>query len=289
MNHLDLFSGIGGFALAARWSGIVTIQFVEKDEFCIKVLQKNFPNVPIYHDIKKFNFQKEVDILTGGFPCQPFSVAGKRKGFSDDRYLWPEMLRIIKQCKPRYIIAENVPGIIPMLDPILEDLEKEDYTWQAYLISASSFDAPHKRERLWIIANRNSIGCNSRIDSRQERQLQDDIERHVKTIQSEWTQFKPFSWASFNAQKWLGFTSDSNSEQCSKGATHKDAFAERSEWTRSPSTARENCSIFNWQENEPPIPRVDDGLPNCVDRNKSLGNAIVPQIAYIFMTAIIKL
>src|SRR5258708_22911114 len=157
MKLLDLFSGIGGFSLAAKWAGIETIQFVEKDDFCQKILMKNFPGVPIHDDIKTFNFYSDVDILTGGFPCQPFSIAGKKKGALDERYLWPEMFRIIKQCKPKFIIAENVPGIIPDLDPVLEDLEGEGYQWATYLIPASFIGAPHKRERLWIVANSNSL------------------------------------------------------------------------------------------------------------------------------------
>src|ERR1043166_5742013 len=196
MKLLDLFSGIGGFSLAARWANIDTIQFVEKDEFCRKVLMKNFPNVPIHDDIRTFNFHQDVEILTGGFPCQPFSLAGKRKGFSDDRYLWPAMFRVIKQCRPRFIIAENVPGIIPMLDPILEDLENEGYTWQAYLIPASAIHAPHKRERLWIIAYSNSVRCNERLGNTKERPLQADWERYIKTLQTEWKKFQPQSWRS---------------------------------------------------------------------------------------------
>src|SRR5689334_7839605 len=113
MKHLDLFSGIGGFALAARWAGFETFLFCEIDPFCQKVLNKNFPKVPIFGDIKFLSVQyHQVDILTAGFPCQPFSVAGKQKGKNDDRYLWPETFRIIKLSHPHWLILENVPGII---------------------------------------------------------------------------------------------------------------------------------------------------------------------------------
>lgn len=286
MKLLDLFSGIGGFSLAARWANIETIQFVEKDEFCQKVLMKNFPNVPIHDDIKTFNFYKDVDVLTGGFPCQPFSVAGKKKGFSDERYLWPDMLRIIRQCKPRYIVAENVPGIIPMLDPILEDLEKEGYQWTAYLIPASHIGAPHKRERLWIVANRNSERCDERFDNRKERYIQFDWQWHLQKIQSEWPQFKPESWTTFNAQNWLEFTSYTNDVECNKGTTNNESQSERPERSQFTAETLTYHSAFNWKKDQPPIPGVDDGLPNGVDRNKSLGNAIVPQIAYIFLRLI---
>ena len=325
MKLLDLFSGIGGFSLAARWANIETIQFVERDKFCQKVLMKNFPNVPIHDDIKTFDFYKDIDVLTGGFPCQPFSVAGKKKGLSDERYLWPEMLRIIRQCRPKFIIAENVPGIIPMLDPILEDLEKEGYDWRAYLIPASAIGAPHKRERLWIIANRDSERCNIGGDNWEKRSIQTHWQQHITTLQSEWSQFKPESWSSFNAQEWLGFTTDTTSKQCQKRAEDMLGESERPKWAK-PSTevgdaninieAATNTigcsrgqhntisekeseqgaifrgkdsreSIFGWQKDQPPVPGVDDGFPNGLDRNKSLGNAIVPQIAYVFLKAIV--
>jgi DNA (cytosine-5)-methyltransferase 1 len=288
MKLLDLFSGIGGFSLAARWANIETIQFVEKDEFCRKVLMKNFPNVPIHDDIRTFNFHQDVEILTGGFPCQPFSLAGKRKGFSDDRYLWPAMFRVIKQCRPRFIIAENVPGIIPMLDPILEDLENEGYTWQAYLIPASAIHAPHKRERLWIIAYSNSVRCNERLGNTKERPLQADWERYIKTLQTEWTEFQPQSWTTFNFQDWLGLAANTNS--ITSKQTNSQSITEQNQWNpreRHTRQHRKDSSIFNWEKDQPPISGVDDGLPNGMDRNKSLGNAIVPQIAYIFLKAIV--
>lgn len=216
LTHIDLFSGIGGFALAARWAGINTVQFVELDPFCRKVLNKNFPGVPIHDDIKTFtntegiNNQeqerpiisdreiitgREKDIrikfrgfddiaqrpflLTGGFPCQPFSCAGKRKGTEDDRHLWPEMLRVIKEFKPTWIIGENVAGIRSMelvnsdsavesnpdiqedgendyttvLDGICNDLEGIGYEVQPIIIPACAVGAPHRRDRVWIVAN----------------------------------------------------------------------------------------------------------------------------------------
>jgi DNA (cytosine-5)-methyltransferase 1 len=243
MKLLDLFSGIGGFSLAARWAGIQTIQFVEKDKFCKKVLTKNFPNVPIHDDIRTFNFHEEVEILTGGFPCQPFSVAGKKKGLLDDRYLWPEMFRIIKQCRPKFIIAENVPGIVPLLDSILEDLEGENYQWTAYLIPACLIGAPHKRERLWIIANLDSKRCENGINNRETRYLQENQKWYLEEIQPKWKQLIPNAWKVMQARDWLEFNAD--------------------------------------------LMRKNDGLSNRLDRITSLGNAIVPQIAYVFLKAIV--
>lgn len=285
MKLLDLFSGIGGFSLAARWANIETIQFVEKDKFCQKVLMKNFPNIPIHDDIKTFHFMDKVDLLTAGFPCQPFSVAGKKKGIKDDRYLWPEVRRIIGESKPNWIMLENVSGIIPYLDPILEDLERENYIWQAFLIPASSIGAPHKRERLWIVANSDSKRRNDRPDNRKERSVQDNWQRHVKTLQSEWPQFVPESWKTFNAQDWLTNPNSITSEQANKGTiTEQDKWNARLGYSRQD---RSNSSKFNWQEDQPPIPGMDDGLPYGLDRNKALGNAIVPQIAYVFLKAIV--
>lgn len=159
MKHLDLFSGIGGFALAARWAGIETIGFVEIDDFCQKVLRKHWPNVPIIsdiHDVREGTFEHSVDIITGGFPCQPFSVAGKREGRKDDRYLWPAMLEVIKIYKPTWVIGENVAGIIDMeLSEVLSSLGNEGYEAQSIVIPACAVNAPHRRDRVWIIAHAN--------------------------------------------------------------------------------------------------------------------------------------
>jgi len=156
MIHLDLFSGIGGFALAAQWvGGIETLAFCEIDPFCQKVLQKNFPNVPIFTNIKYLRIQNyaKIDIITGGFPCQPFSVAGKQRGEKDDRYLWPEMLRIITETRPTWAIIENVTGFIRLgLDKALLDLESEGYESIPFVIPACGVNANHKRDRVWVIA-----------------------------------------------------------------------------------------------------------------------------------------
>ncbi len=159
MNHLDLFSGIGGFSLAARWTwgkDHNVIAFVEQDKYCQKVLNKHWPDVPIIDDIRNYTHDRTqtVDLLTGGFPCQPFSVAGKRKGKEDDRFLWHEMLRIIKESMPTWIIGENVSGIVNMeLDTCITELESEGYETQTFIIPACALQAPHRRDRVWIIAN----------------------------------------------------------------------------------------------------------------------------------------
>ena len=156
--HIDLFSGIGGFALAANAAGFRTSVFCEQDDYCAKVLRRHWPNVPIIPDVKEFDGTrwKGADLLTGGFPCQPYSHAGKRRGEEDDRALWSEMFRIIKEARPRWVLGENVAGIINMaIDEVLSDLESEGYTTGTVVIPACAVNSPHRRDRVWIIAHSN--------------------------------------------------------------------------------------------------------------------------------------
>jgi len=155
LTHGSCFSGIGGFELAAGWAGINTLWQIECVEYCRKVLEQHFPNAKKYINIKEVNpYELEpVDIISGGFPCQPFSFAGKRRGKTDDRYLWPKMLKIIQAIKPSYVLCENVFGIIDMaLDQALADLETSGYSCETFIIPACALDAPHRRDRVWIIA-----------------------------------------------------------------------------------------------------------------------------------------
>ena len=176
MKLLDLFSGIGGFSLGAEYNNIETIGFVEKDAFCQKVLRKHWPNTPIIGDIRdvtKDTF-KSVDIVSGGFPCQPFSVAGKRRGTDDDRYLWDETIRVVSLYKPRWFVGENVEGIVNIqngmvLRQVQDDLEKEGFEVQCGIIPASGIGAWHQRKRVWIIAYSNSNRESRRSQYVQER------------------------------------------------------------------------------------------------------------------------
>lgn len=166
---LDVFAGIGGFSLAAHWLGWQTVAFVEKDEFCQKVLRKNFGDIPIYDDIRTFSgkpFRGRVDIITGGFPCQPFSVAGNQKGSSDERHLFPEMLRVIGEVEPSWVVAENVRGLLGIesgetFDEICSSLENLGYAVQTFCIPACAVNAPHRRDRLWIVAHADSARTHS--------------------------------------------------------------------------------------------------------------------------------
>lgn len=176
LTHLSLFSGIGGLDLAAEMAGFRTVGQCEWADYPTKVLENHWPDVPRWRDIRtltKENFYERtkirtVDIVSGGFPCQPFSVAGKRRGREDDRYLWPEMLRVIRELRPRWVVGENVAGIVNMaLDQVYIDLENEGYAVQALIIPACGVDAPHRRDRCAIVAYYNTVRCDLWGSSRQ--------------------------------------------------------------------------------------------------------------------------
>ena len=162
LRHLDLFSGIGGFSLGLEATGgFETVAFCDIEEYPRKVLQKHWPYVKQYKDIKELNYDRlkseglvPIDIITGGYPCQPFSVAGRKKGEQDPRHLWPEYFRLVQELRPTWVIGENVGGHIKLgLDTVLKDLESEGYTSRTFNISAASVGANHKRERVWIVAH----------------------------------------------------------------------------------------------------------------------------------------
>lgn len=169
LTHASLFSGIGGFDLAAEWAGWKNLFNCEKDPFCQIVLKHHFSDAIQYSDIRDTDFiiwRGRVDVLTGGFPCQPFSTAGKRKGTDDDRYLWPEMLRAIREIRPRWVVGENVRGIVNwngglVFEQVCADLENEGYEVTPYLLPACGVGAPHRRDRVWFIAqNTQRVRCN---------------------------------------------------------------------------------------------------------------------------------
>lgn len=173
MKHLGLFEGIGGFSLAARWAGWETVAWCEIDSDCQKVLCKNFPNAKGYGDIRTINFNEyadKIDIITGGFPCQPFSKAGNKSGKEHDSYLWGEMFRAIREVRPCWIVGENVANLERMgIEEMLSELENEGYSTEVYNIPAIGIGASHQRERLWIVANNNKF----RLQEVQQRRVQE--------------------------------------------------------------------------------------------------------------------
>lgn len=278
MKHGSLFSGIGGFDLAAQWAGWDNMFQVEIDPFCRKVLKKNFPDVAKYEDIKKFDGEKyanTIDVISGGFPCQPFSVAGKQRGKKDDRYLWPEMLRIISEVRPTWIIGENVAGIINMgLDQVLSDLENKSYSCQTFIIPACAQNAPHRRDRVWIIGN--SGGLKSGRISNIKRK---------KTLPT-WCSNKNAS----NPNGLNGNNAGYDSGEVSQ--LKKAEVCGLQTGTNQPQRLRNGRWDEPWMDVATRICGIHDGLPRRMDKTnrlKALGNAIVPQIIFQIMQAINKI
>ena len=301
LTHGSLFTGIGGFDLAAEWVGWTNIFQCDNDKYCTRILEKNFPEITRYGDIKQFNatqYYGKIDVLSGGFPCQPFSIAGKRKGSDDDRFLWPEMLRIISEIAPTWVIAENVSGLLTQEQGVVferccTDLEALGYEVQPLVIPACAVNAPHRRDRLWIIAH--SFGSRFIPGQKSNRQ------KTRKTGKNTQFGFKQFSvqWTTpdsdrFRFQKTRteqqttgtsgvgskGFITDSDSSNKSRCFDRQREKQSR----RSNSWYIQFKGAGNYTQS--PVCRRDDGIPNRVDRIKSLGNAIVPQVAYQIFKAI---
>lgn len=275
ITHGSLFSGIGGFDLAAQWLNWTNVFQCEKNTFCQQLLKQNFKNVKLFNDIKEFDaneYEHKIDVISGGFPCQPFSVAGKRKGISDERFLWTEMLRIITEVKPKIVVGENVSGIINLaLGQVLTDLEDADYTAETFVIPACAVNAPHRRDRVWIVAYANSIG------------QQDEQERHKQTNTNEKWNVATEKQVRNTKQCGLGkhgnndageIITDTESTGLQSGI---DGQGEKQFWG-----SRAGVIQFQkgWSFTKPGVCRRNDGVSDRVDRIEALGNAIVPQVAY---------
>lgn len=279
MIHGSLFSGIGGFDLAAEWMGWENVFQVEWDSFCQKILAKNFPNVKRYGDIKEFDGTKYrglIDIISGGFPCQPYSLAGKQKGKADDRHLWPEMLRAIREIAPLYVVGENVLGIVSwskglVFHEVQTDLENEGYEVQSVILPACAVNAPHRRERVWFVAYASSKRCNNRSDNRKKRHIQ--------------TNFGITEKDKSERKGRIGRISEIGSINTD---TNSNGLQRNIPEPQTQRNADRLCSVVGWENDtlEPWICRTSDGIPNRVDRLKGLGNAIVPQVAYQIFKAI---
>ena len=275
--HLDLFSGIGGFALAAQAAGYSTIGFSEIEPYACKILKRHWPAVPNYGDIRNVRGVR-ADLITGGFPCQPFSLAGKRLGAADDRHRWPEMCRVVGEARPTWVLGENVPGIVKVaLDQVCTDLEALGYTVQPVALPACAVDAPHQRQRVWILAHARRIG---RERGRGECGRSEEAGPCDRTSRSgEHTEYV----ADARSERLEGLGSErrpsgstglcgGERENQDKGIL-ADANSEPARWASKP-----RCERRQW-EPEPDVGRVAHGIPHRVDRLRGLGNAIVPQIA----------
>jgi DNA (cytosine-5)-methyltransferase 1 len=284
MKHGSLFSGIGGFDLAAEWMGWENIFHCEWMEFPRKVLDYHFPNADSHIDICKTDFKKyanEIDILTGGFPCQPFSMAGKRKGTDDERYLWGEMLRAIQEIKPTFVIAENVFGITNIDDGLVFeqvclDLEAEGYEVQPFVIPAAAKNAPHRRDRVWFVAQNTMLSRCVHGEYEQERaevrEFGNTCSRSSKRV---------------HLSEGDATDTDSDGQKWSKKIRNQ----RRDEKEKQKRIQFKRCKCDTWQKfpTQPAICGGDDGLPTELDRItfskwrsesiKGYGNAIVPQIA----------
>ena len=288
MRVLDLFSGVGGFSLGLEAAGMETVAFCEREPFCQAVLRKHWPDVPIHDDITQLDgkaYRGTVELVCGGFPCQPFSVAGKRRGAEDDRALWPEMLRVIREVQPTWVIGENVTGIIAMeLDTVLSDLEGEGYSCQAFVLPACAVDAPHRRDRVWVIAYAN---CEGEPDGTQhgQRMVADPECRIgragvVGEASNQSIEGREKTERSADSE---GLRRDGQAVADPEGLRMEgrqelrgvDGFGTRSV---EQSERRFNDSKPAIWESEPSMGRVADGVPNRSHRLKSLGNAVVPQV-----------
>ena len=316
--HASLFSGIGGNDLAAEWAGWITAFHCEVNPFCQQILKYYWPNAESFGNIQTTDFKKyanKIDVLTGGFPCQPYSLSGKRLGKDDVRHLWPEMLRAIREIKPRYVVGENVPGIISwggglVFEQVQTDLENEGYEVWPIVLPACSVGAPHRRDRVWFIAHSNS-------ERSQRRGPISDIQETNKTFREKlFVQINRFSEkpASTNANVCYGFDL-SRYEACKRRKIKKHSF---SPYISNDESITNSNSIGLWGEingtgkskffdqtnqitdwsnwpTQSSVCRGDDGVSSKlvgvtvskhrVESLKGFGNAIVPQVVYqIFKT-----
>ena len=317
---LDLFSGLGGFSLGLESTGFFeTIAFVEKDEFCQKVLKKNFNKIPIEGDIRNVKGDRyKADVITGGFPCQPFSVAGKRKGTDDDRYLWDETIRVVRECKPKWFIGENVEGLVNIQDGMVlrqvqTDLEKEGFEVQCLIIPASGIGAWHQRKRIWIMGYSEHNGHTSTKIRKSSNQTNDNCKKgEYQTIKSEGTSTPRnnenvrMDVSNSNARFGIGENQEiqtrwNASTTICKNVQHtNNKRCEESNISKESKESDINSREYNsttknktWWQTQSELCGIPHGVSATMDKDranriKALGNSIVPQIARELGKAIIE-
>ena len=294
MRHGSLFSGIGGFDLAAEWMQWENVLHCEWNEFGQKVLKHYWPNAISYEDITKTDFsihRGDIDILTGGFPCQPYSAAGKRLGKEDDRHLWPEMLRAIREVQPTWVVGENVLGLVNwngglVFEEVQADLEAEGYEVQPFVLPACAVNAPHRRDRVWFVA----YSFNSRYKARRGAKEEKDGVQAVHR--------KKMVTREFNGTSLSSTTPNANSNGFQgriSSIEYKQSRSSQGDAQKCLPTYRRRLQFQNFPT-QSPICGGDDGLPTELDgitfpkwRNESIkafGNAIVPQVALQIFKAI---
>ena len=303
LTHLSLFSGIGGLDLAAEWAGFTTVGQCEFADYPTKVLEKHWPDVPRWRDVRTLTKEsfyertglRAVDVISGGFPCQPFSVAGKQKGKGDDRYLWPEMLRVITELRPRCVVGENVPGIIKIAaGQVVKDLERAGYHVVVFNFEAAAVGAWHRRSRVFFVGIADvadTDGRTMRHDCGDERKTTrkehasrgtgTDPERAMADAACERIQRHAAICAAKPAERSGQMQSDAESGNEAVYDAMCSGCAGDARWRQSQELADGRC----WAA-EPDVGRVAHGIPARVDRLKCLGNAVVPQQAYPIFRAL---
>ena len=324
LTHLSLFSGIGGLDLAAEMAGFRTVGQCEWADYPTKGLAKHWPDVPRWRDIRTLTGEsfhektglRTVDVISGGFPCQPFSVAGKRRGKEDDRYLWPEMLRVISELRPAWVVGENVAGIVNMaLDQVYADLENEGYSVQALIIPACAVDAPHRRDRCAIVAwNSNSRDRDAWEEREVEKRENAEPARicenlaHTESIrlQRKWPCGEQVSGTrpeKAQLERRCDVLSDADNRSWALRGNWEFPAVEKAQgqrtnhggrapeyvtgewWPTEPGLGGMVDGFPCWMD-EPAIPRIATGVPDRSNRLKCLGNAVVPQQFYPIFQAI---
>jgi len=278
LTHLSLFSGIGGLDLAAEWAGFETVGQCEWADYPTKVLEKHWPNVPRWRDIRTLTGESfyertglhTVTVISGGFPCQPFSVAGKQRGKSDDRYLWPEMLRVIREIKPTWVVGENVPGILRIAGKtVCEDLEREGYAVTVLNFEAAAVGAPHRRDRVFFVANSKCGGRREKRECRSVETICSGRENNTVPSTQSGADVADTDTTGLQRRKETGNTCDG--------------------WENRNKLFAGCCDGAGTWTVEPCVGRVANGIPNRVDRLKCLGNAVVQQQAYPIFRAIAQI
>jgi DNA (cytosine-5)-methyltransferase 1 len=313
MTHGSLFSGIGGFDLAAEWMGWENKFHCEWNPFGQKVLHHYFPNAEQFTDITKTDFTKyanKIDILTGGFPCQPYSSAGKRLGKEDERHLWPQMLRAIREIQPRWVVGENVFGLVNwsnglVFHEVQTDLEAEGYEVQPYVLPAVSVNAPHRRDRIWFVAHSNGNG-RGYLRGQKQKCTFETHSKHSNTCDVGSTTNTEYKTLEGQYREWEGCTEHRTDKGIFIGSENKLNAANSDGiglWRQGDRTGESRFISKNEQRNYwqnfptvSPICNRDDGISDRLDsitfpkwRNESIkagGNAIVPQVVYQIFKAI---